>query len=316
MTYDRLARSLRRAGGTRISRGGRRAGASSRGSGRCSSAARACRSCPSRAPRRPHACRPGRLASSPATSAIRSSCDYWRHCAIDGFLCACCGGSQSTCPPGTEMSPVTWIGTCRNPGDGKDYMISYNDCCGRRSACAAAARAPKASGRSTTRRRTTTFSGASARRAVPCIARWPSCSGRRRSRDASVRRGSCCSSRRRARARMRRTSSTRSTARAATVPTARHAGQRAAARGLGRRFLARARRTRVSGAGARRGAGAARRRDARRGDELDARAVRQGAHPAGFVPYDAAEIGRLRTKPLTDVESVRKRLLAAIEGAP
>ena len=58
-------------------------------------------------------------------------CDYWRHCAIDGFLCACCGGSQNSCPPGTEMSPVTWIGTCRNPGDGKDYIISYNDCCGQ-----------------------------------------------------------------------------------------------------------------------------------------------------------------------------------------
>ncbi len=59
-----------------------------------------------------------------------SSCDYWRHCAIDGFLCACCGGSQNTCPPGTEMSPITWLGTCRNPADGKDYVISYNDCCG------------------------------------------------------------------------------------------------------------------------------------------------------------------------------------------
>jgi len=60
-----------------------------------------------------------------------ASCEYWRHCAIDGFLCACCGGSQSTCPPGTEMSPVTWIGTCRHPGDGKHYVISYNDCCGQ-----------------------------------------------------------------------------------------------------------------------------------------------------------------------------------------
>jgi len=58
------------------------------------------------------------------------SCNYWRHCAIDGFLCSCCGGSQSACPPGTEMSPVTWIGTCRNPADGKDYLVSYNDCCG------------------------------------------------------------------------------------------------------------------------------------------------------------------------------------------
>jgi len=59
------------------------------------------------------------------------SCDYWRHCAIDGSACACCGGSAIACPPGTEVSPVTWVGTCRNPSDGKDYLISYNDCCGR-----------------------------------------------------------------------------------------------------------------------------------------------------------------------------------------
>jgi methylamine dehydrogenase light chain len=59
------------------------------------------------------------------------ACEYWRHCAIDGFLCACCGGSADRCPPGSEMSPVTWIGTCRNPQDGKDYVISYNDCCGK-----------------------------------------------------------------------------------------------------------------------------------------------------------------------------------------
>jgi len=59
------------------------------------------------------------------------SCDYWRYCAIDGLLCSCCGGSHTACPPGTEMSPVTWVGTCRNPADGKDYIISYNDCCGK-----------------------------------------------------------------------------------------------------------------------------------------------------------------------------------------
>ena len=29
------------------------------------------------------------------------------------------------------MSAVTWIGTCRNPTDGRDYVISYNDCCGK-----------------------------------------------------------------------------------------------------------------------------------------------------------------------------------------
>lgn len=59
-----------------------------------------------------------------------TSCDYWRYCAVDGFLCECCGGSVNTCPPGTEMSTITWIGTCRNPVDGRSYVISYNDCCG------------------------------------------------------------------------------------------------------------------------------------------------------------------------------------------
>jgi methylamine dehydrogenase light chain len=60
-----------------------------------------------------------------------TQCDYWRYCAIDGYLCSCCGGSVRSCPAGTEPSPVTWIGTCRNPVDGKDYIISYNDCCGK-----------------------------------------------------------------------------------------------------------------------------------------------------------------------------------------
>ncbi len=59
------------------------------------------------------------------------SCSYWRHCAIDGFLSSCCGGTHTSCPPGTEMSPITWLGTCRNPLDGKEYVISYNDCCGK-----------------------------------------------------------------------------------------------------------------------------------------------------------------------------------------
>ncbi len=59
------------------------------------------------------------------------SCNYWRYCAIDGFLSSCCGGTHSSCPPGTEMSPITWLGTCRNPADGKDYVMSYNDCCGK-----------------------------------------------------------------------------------------------------------------------------------------------------------------------------------------
>lgn len=62
-----------------------------------------------------------------------AACDYWRYCAIDGFLCACCGGSVTACPPGTETAAVTWIGTCRNAADGRDYIVAYNDCCGKSS---------------------------------------------------------------------------------------------------------------------------------------------------------------------------------------
>lgn len=60
-----------------------------------------------------------------------TACEYWRYCAIDGFLCTCCGGSLTQCPPGTDASKVSWIGTCHNPKDGKDYLVSYNDCCGK-----------------------------------------------------------------------------------------------------------------------------------------------------------------------------------------
>jgi methylamine dehydrogenase light chain len=61
------------------------------------------------------------------------SCEYWKYCAVDGFLCSCCGGSANSCPPGTAPSPITWIGTCHNPVDGRDYIVSYNDCCGKTS---------------------------------------------------------------------------------------------------------------------------------------------------------------------------------------
>ncbi len=59
------------------------------------------------------------------------NCNYWRYCSIDGAISSCCGGTPRSCPPGTEMSPVSWIGTCLNPADGKHYIVSYNDCCGK-----------------------------------------------------------------------------------------------------------------------------------------------------------------------------------------
>jgi len=68
--------------------------------------------------------------AKPATDDPKA-CDYWKYCAIDGFLCSCCGGSSNSCPPGTTPSPITWIGTCHNPSDARDYIVSYNDCCGK-----------------------------------------------------------------------------------------------------------------------------------------------------------------------------------------
>ncbi|MBS0477049.1 MAG: methylamine dehydrogenase (amicyanin) light chain, partial [Proteobacteria bacterium] len=81
----------------------------------------------SRAGATPHgnnAARPAVTSGNPQDPGDRTQCDYWRYCAIDGFLCTCCGGTVNTCPPGTEMSPITWIGTCTNPADGRAYVIS------------------------------------------------------------------------------------------------------------------------------------------------------------------------------------------------
>ena len=60
-----------------------------------------------------------------------TQCEYWRYCAFDGYLCTCCGGSLTQCPPGTEASKVSWVGTCLNPKDQRQYLVSYNDCCGK-----------------------------------------------------------------------------------------------------------------------------------------------------------------------------------------
>ncbi len=68
--------------------------------------------------------------TKPTQSKDPTQCNYWRYCGSDGYLCACCGGGPSTCPPGTSPSPTSWIGSCVNPDDGKTYLIAYRDCCG------------------------------------------------------------------------------------------------------------------------------------------------------------------------------------------
>jgi methylamine dehydrogenase light chain len=84
------------------------------------------------APQKPKAA--GKYASDFANHAQTTDptkCNYWRYCSSDGYLCACCGGGPSTCPPGTSPSPTSWVGSCINPEDGKTYLIAYRDCCGQ-----------------------------------------------------------------------------------------------------------------------------------------------------------------------------------------
>jgi methylamine dehydrogenase light chain len=78
-----------------------------------------------------HAAEAGKAGDKPDPQHDPLQCEYWRYCAFDGFLCSCCGGTLTQCPPGTEASKVSWIGTCQNPADGRQYLVSYNDCCGK-----------------------------------------------------------------------------------------------------------------------------------------------------------------------------------------
>lgn len=72
-----------------------------------------------------------RAFGAPAPHDDDAACTYWRYCALDGVLCATAGGSPSSCPVGSEASQVSWVGTCHNPNDKRDYLVSYYDCCGK-----------------------------------------------------------------------------------------------------------------------------------------------------------------------------------------
>ncbi|MFO1469146.1 MAG: methylamine dehydrogenase light chain [Steroidobacteraceae bacterium] len=69
--------------------------------------------------------------SQPVDPGDAASCEYWRHCAIDELPVRLLQLARPRAVRPARMSAVTWIGTCHNPGDGRDFVISYNDCCGR-----------------------------------------------------------------------------------------------------------------------------------------------------------------------------------------
>jgi methylamine dehydrogenase light chain len=66
-----------------------------------------------------------------STSTDDSKCDYWAYCSMGGTRCNACGGTANQCPPGSQPSVLSWVGTCLNPTDKKAYLVSYSDCCGK-----------------------------------------------------------------------------------------------------------------------------------------------------------------------------------------
>src|SRR5258708_1417017 len=40
---------------------------------------------------------PASTAGVAKPTADEQNCEYWKFCAIDGFLCACCGGTSTSC---------------------------------------------------------------------------------------------------------------------------------------------------------------------------------------------------------------------------
>lgn len=55
---------------------------------------------------------------------LPEDCGSWRSCSLHRGLCSPCGGTGAQCSPGSTPSKVAWVDTCRNPNDGRDYLVS------------------------------------------------------------------------------------------------------------------------------------------------------------------------------------------------
>jgi methylamine dehydrogenase light chain len=73
----------------------------------------------------------GAAQSAPGAVDEDTSCEYWAYCSMGGTRCNACGGTANQCPPGSQPSILSWVGTCTNPTDKKSYLVSYSDCCGK-----------------------------------------------------------------------------------------------------------------------------------------------------------------------------------------
>ncbi|MDN3712957.1 methylamine dehydrogenase light chain [Paracoccus cavernae] len=92
------------------------------------------------------------------------SCDYWRHCSIDGNVCDCSGGSLTNCPraPSWLRPPGSPAATTRPTAKATSSPTAIAVATTFR--VVAPASTPRASCRSTVRNSRTTSSGASARK--------------------------------------------------------------------------------------------------------------------------------------------------------
>jgi hypothetical protein len=63
-----------------------------------------------------------------------TACTYWAYCYMDGYPCANCGGSDTSCPGGCTGGNY-WTQCCQNPSDFCFYNVAYTDCCGCTVSC-------------------------------------------------------------------------------------------------------------------------------------------------------------------------------------
>ena len=108
--------------------------------------------------------RPGARAATAARPAIHAAANTGATARSTDSCAAAAADPPTVARPAPSRRPSRGSARAAIPVDGKDYIISYNDCCGKTACGHCNANATKAIGRCINRRRATTSTGVMARR--------------------------------------------------------------------------------------------------------------------------------------------------------